>query len=48
MSGAAKELREEVTTIILATAPIGPALLLWLCPGRWRGLAYSLCLRAWE
>lgn len=48
MPGAAEELREEVLSTLLATAPIGPALLLWLCPGRWWGLAYSSCLRARE
>lgn len=48
MPGAGEELREEVPTIIVATAPIGPALLLWLCPGRWQGLAYSSCLCARE
>lgn len=41
-------LREEVPTVLLATVPIGPALLLWLCPGRWQGLAYSSCLPARE
>lgn len=48
MPGAAEELREEVPTVLLATVPIGPALLLWLCPGRWQGLAYSSCLPARE
>lgn len=42
MPGAAEELREEVPTIILVTAPIGPALLLWLCPGRLAGPGLQL------